>query len=126
VAGSIFCHGHNPQSIKSGGAPEGNKNAVRNGLYSKYLSADEQEALALVGEAPRLDGEIEATRMAFAKLYAAKTALIAADMLNDQVVSWFEQRGLPLLRVLTDRGTEYCGLLEHHEYELYLAVQWST
>ena len=64
MAGSIFCHGHNPQSIKSGGAPEGNKNAVRNGLYSKYLSADEQEALALVGEAPGLDGEIEAARVA--------------------------------------------------------------
>jgi hypothetical protein len=26
-------------------------------------------------------------------------------------------------RVLTDRGTEYCGNPEHHEYELYLAVE---
>jgi hypothetical protein len=60
---SIFCHGHNPQSIKNGGAPEGNKNAVRYGLYSKYLSADEQQALALVGDAPGLDGEIEAARV---------------------------------------------------------------
>jgi transposase InsO family protein len=25
--------------------------------------------------------------------------------------------------VLTDRGTEYCGKLEHHEYELYLAIE---
>ena len=25
--------------------------------------------------------------------------------------------------VLTDRGTEYCGNLEHHEYELYLAIE---
>jgi hypothetical protein len=25
--------------------------------------------------------------------------------------------------VLTDRGTEYCGNPEHHEYELYLAVE---
>lgn len=30
---------------------------------------------------------------------------------------------LPLLRVLTDRGTEYCGNPEHHEYELHLAVE---
>jgi hypothetical protein len=63
MQGSIFCHGHNPQSVKSGGAPEGNKNAVRNGLYSKYLSAEEQEQLALVGDIPGLDGEIEAARV---------------------------------------------------------------
>jgi hypothetical protein len=25
--------------------------------------------------------------------------------------------------VLTDRGTEYCGSPERHEYELYLAVE---
>ena len=25
--------------------------------------------------------------------------------------------------MLTDRGTEYCGNPEHHEYELYLAVE---
>tara|TARA_R110002096_G_scaffold393793_1_gene588844 strand:+ start:2642 stop:3019 length:378 start_codon:yes stop_codon:yes gene_type:complete len=34
----------------------------------------------------------------------------------------FEQHELPLLRVLTDRGTEYCGRVEQHDYELYLAV----
>jgi transposase InsO family protein len=28
-----------------------------------------------------------------------------------------------LLRVLTDRGTEFCGNREHHEYQLYLAVE---
>ena len=28
-----------------------------------------------------------------------------------------------LLRVLTDRGSEYCGNPERHEYELYLAVE---
>jgi transposase InsO family protein len=25
--------------------------------------------------------------------------------------------------VLTDRGTEFCGKPEHHEYELYLAIE---
>lgn len=29
---------------------------------------------------------------------------------------------MPLLRVLTDRGTEYCGKVEQHDYQLYLAV----
>ena len=33
------------------------------------------------------------------------------------------QHGIPLGRVLTDRGTEYCGNPERHEYELYLAVE---
>lgn len=47
----------------------------------------------------------------------------AADLLNDRVVPFFDSFGIPLLRVLTDRGTEYCGNPEHHEYELYLAVE---
>jgi transposase InsO family protein len=27
------------------------------------------------------------------------------------------------LRILTDRGSEYCGNREYHEYQLYLAVE---
>jgi hypothetical protein len=34
---------------------------------------------------------------------------------------FFEEQQVPLLRILTDRGTEYCGQREHHEYQLYLA-----
>jgi len=63
------------------------------------------------------------TKVAFAKLYDRKNALVAADMLNDRVLPFFEEQKLPLLRVLTDRGTEYCGQREHHEYQLYLAVE---
>ena len=48
---------------------------------------------------------------------------MAADLLNDRVLPFFEEHDIPLLRVLTDRGTEYCGQREHHEYELYLAVE---
>jgi transposase InsO family protein len=62
-------------------------------------------------------------KVAFAKLYDRKNALVAADLLNDQVLPFFEEQEIPLLRVLTDRGTEYCGQREHHEYELYLAVE---
>jgi transposase InsO family protein len=58
-----------------------------------------------------------------AKLYDRKTPLTAADLLNDRVLPLFAEHGIPLLRVLTDRGTEYCGNPEHHEYELYLAVE---
>lgn len=63
------------------------------------------------------------SRVAFAKLYDQKHALVAADMLNDRVVPWFENQGVRLLRVLTDRGSEYCGNREHHEYQLYLAIE---
>jgi transposase InsO family protein len=63
------------------------------------------------------------TKLAFAKLYDRKTPLVAADLLNDRVIPWFDEHGVALQRVLTDRGTEYCGTPEHHEYELYLAVE---
>ncbi len=62
-------------------------------------------------------------KVAFAKLYDRKNALVAADILNDRVVPWYEEQDVPLQRILTDRGTEYCGNREHHEYQLYLAVE---
>ena len=58
-----------------------------------------------------------------AKLYDRKTPLTAADLLNDQVIPFYEEHAIPLQRVLTDRGTEYCGTHDRHEYELYLAVE---
>src|ERR687893_367675 len=61
-------------------------------------------------------------KVAFAKLYDRKTALTAAD-LNDRVIPFYDARNVKLCRVLTDRGTEYCGNPKHHEYELYLAVE---
>ena len=49
------------------------------------------------------------SRVANAKLYTEKTAITAADLLNDRVVPFFDGQDVPLLRILTDRGTEYCG-----------------
>jgi hypothetical protein len=43
-----------------------------------------------------------------------------ADLLNDRVVPFFDEKQVKLSRVLIDRGAEYCGNPEHHEYELYL------
>ena len=63
------------------------------------------------------------SKVAQAKLYDRKNALVAADMLNDRVLPFFEEHEIPLLRVLTDRGTEYCGAREHHEYQLYLTIE---
>jgi len=63
------------------------------------------------------------SRVAFCKLYDRKNALVAADLLNDRVLPFFEDNEVKLLRILTDRGTEYCGKPDSHEYELYLAVE---
>jgi transposase InsO family protein len=61
-------------------------------------------------------------KVGFAKLYTTKTPITAADLLNDRVLPFYEEHQLPLLRILTDRGTEYCGKAEAHDYQLYLAI----
>ena len=63
------------------------------------------------------------SKVAFAKLYDRKNALVAADLLNDRVIPFFDSKEIPVLRVLTDRGSEYCGNREYHEYELYLDLE---
>lgn len=62
------------------------------------------------------------SKIAFAKLYTTKTPITSADLLNDRVLPFFEDHQLPLLRILTDRGTEYCGRAESHDYQLYMAI----
>src|SRR5689334_21519134 len=62
-------------------------------------------------------------KVAFAKLDDRKTPITAADLLNDRVVPFYDEHDIRLCRVLTDRGTEYCGNPERHEYELYLAIE---
>ena len=63
------------------------------------------------------------SKVVCAKLYDRKTPITAADLLNDRVLPLFEQHEVKLLRMLTDRGSEFCGNPERHEYELYLAVE---
>lgn len=62
------------------------------------------------------------SKVAACKLYTMKTALTAADMLNDRVLPFFESKGIPMLRILTDRGSEFCGAIETHPYQLFLSV----
>src|SRR5262249_49059537 len=63
------------------------------------------------------------SKVGFAKLYTRKTPLTAADILNDRVIPFFDEHEIHVDRILTDRGTEYCGAHDRHEYELYLAVE---
>jgi transposase InsO family protein len=62
------------------------------------------------------------SKCASAKLYTTKTPITAADLLNDRVLPAFAEQGTSILGILTDRGTEYCGRAESHDFELYLAV----
>ena len=61
-------------------------------------------------------------QVSFSTLYTAKVPLTAADTLNDRVVPFFEEHQVDILRILTDRGTEYCGRLDKHPYQLYLQL----
>ena len=61
-------------------------------------------------------------KTAQAKLYKTKPPITAADMLNDKVLPYYEEHNLPVLRILTDRGTEYCGRADRHDYQLFLAI----
>lgn len=62
------------------------------------------------------------SKVAFCKLYNTKIPITSADLLNDKVLPFFDEHGQVILRMLTDRGTEYCGNLESHSYELFLGV----
>jgi hypothetical protein len=91
-----------------------------------YLGAQDTYYVGTIKSIGRIYGQTfidTYSKVAFVKLYDRKNALVAADMLNDRVLPFFEEQEVPLLRILTDRGTEYCGNREHHEYQLYLAVE---
>ena len=46
----------------------------------------------------------------------------SADLLNDRVLPFFADQGMGVIRILTDRGTEFCGKAETYDYQLYLAL----
>ena len=62
------------------------------------------------------------SKVALAKLYTTKTSITAADLLNDRMRPFHEENNLPVLRIMTDRGTEYCGCVDKHDFQLFLAI----
>jgi len=62
------------------------------------------------------------SKIAHCKLYNTKTPITSADLLNDRVIPFFEENGIFMLRVLTDRGTEFCGKQDQHDYQLFRAI----
>jgi hypothetical protein len=46
----------------------------------------------------------------FGKVYSAKGPVTVADPLNDRVLPFFEEEGVPVLRVLTNREPLFSGI----------------
>ena len=95
-------------------------------LHPGYLGAQDTYYLGTLKGVGRIHQQTfidTYTKMASVKLYDRKNALVAADFLNDRIIPWYDEHDVKLLRILTDRGTEYCGNRETHEYQLYLAVE---
>ncbi len=62
------------------------------------------------------------SKVAHAKLHATRTPITAADLLNDRVLPFHDEHDLPVLRIMTDRGTEYCGRVDKHDFQLFRAI----
>lgn len=59
---------------------------------------------------------------AFGFLHTSKVPEAAVAVLHNDVLPFYQQRGIPVGAILTDNGREFCGTLTH-PYQLYLALQ---
>lgn len=106
------------------------ENEAKGEIHTEYPGYLGSQNMYYVGNFKRIGNVYTQTfidsysRVIDAKLYAEKTPITSADMLNDRVLPWYEHEAVSVLRVFTDRGTEYKSVIENHAYELYLSVQW--
>jgi hypothetical protein len=101
------------------------RNKVSNGGFTSTLRGQDTFYVGIIKGVGRVYQQTfidTYSGVGFAKLYTTKQAITAADVLNDMVLPFFDRYNLPLLRILTDRGTEYCGKADEHDYQLFLAV----
>jgi len=59
---------------------------------------------------------------AFAKVYSAKNAMNAVDILASRVVPFFDRQGSAIQEIHTRKTSEYCGLVPAHPFETFLAT----
>jgi hypothetical protein len=59
--------------------------------------------------------------LAFAKVYPAKSASNAVDILATRVMPFFQRRGIRIREIYTRKTSEYCGFLPTHPFEFFLA-----
>jgi transposase InsO family protein len=63
------------------------------------------------------------SRYAWGRLYTSKLPLTAVHVLNEDVLPFFEQHGVPVKTILSDNGREFCGLPDRHPYERFLQLE---
>jgi len=91
-------------------------------MLGTQMDRTKLQALANVGRVYQQTFVDTYSKWATAKLYTTKTPITSADLLNDRVLPFFAEQGMGVIRILTDRGTEFCGKAESHDYQLYLAL----
>lgn len=64
--------------------------------------------------------------LALAKPYLSKLPMTAVDLLNDRLLPFYKERGVPVEHILTDNGREFCGQPLHYSYELFVAIHQIT
>ncbi len=60
--------------------------------------------------------------IAFAKVYPARNAMNAVDILASRVVPYFERQRTEIKEIHTRKTSEYCGLPLAHPFETFLAT----
>ena len=85
-------------------------------VSTKYYTSDLLKGVGFVYLQTAIDTY---SKVAFAKLYVSKNAVVAADLLRDKVVPFFEENGLRVQRILTDRGTELFQSQPNITHQLY-------
>jgi transposase InsO family protein len=63
------------------------------------------------------------SRVAWGRLFTSKLPLTAVQTLNNDVLPYFEERGIRIRTVLSDNGREFCGRPDRHPYELFLQLE---
>lgn len=81
MRGEAWCRSHHPGLPRSGGAPAGNRNSYRHGLYARWFTEDERRQLADIAGLRGLTGEISVLRVALARLLTADGELTPAERL---------------------------------------------
>ena len=63
------------------------------------------------------------SRYAWGRLYTCKLPVTAVHVLNEDVLPFFEKHDARIENILSDNGSEFCGKLDRHPYELFLQLE---
>ena len=63
------------------------------------------------------------SRYAWGRLYTSKLPVTAVQILNNDLLPFFEKHRCRVETVLSDNGREFCGRPDRHPYELFLQLE---